>query len=75
MTPVTWISTVVLVLFGMATAMMFLWPVPSGAETILNVLLGTLGAMAVQVVGYWVGSSSGSARKTELLKDIRETLQ
>lgn len=73
MTAATWISTVVLALFGMATALTFIWPAPPGAEAILNVLLGSLGAMAVQVVSYWVGSSSGSARKTELLADNKET--
>jgi hypothetical protein len=30
-------------------------------------LLGTLAAMATSVVGYWVGSSAGSDRKTDLL--------
>jgi hypothetical protein len=30
-------------------------------------LLGTLAAMATSVVSYWVGSSAGSAQKTDLL--------
>ena len=34
-----------------------------GLYAVLNVLLGTLAAMATNVVGYWVGSSAGSARK------------
>ena len=33
----------------------------------LGVLLGTLAAMATSTVGYWVGSSAGSAQKTDLL--------
>jgi len=37
--------------------------VQEGLYAVLNVLLGTLGAMATNVVGYWVGSSAGSARK------------
>jgi hypothetical protein len=40
---------------------------PAGSETILNMLLGTLAAMATAVVSYWVGSSAGSAQKTDLL--------
>ena len=38
--------------------------------TSLNVLLGTLGAMATSVVSYWVGSSAGSARKDEHLASL-----
>ncbi len=38
--------------------------------TVLNVLLGTLGAMATSVVGYWVGSSAGSARKDVRLASL-----
>ena len=37
--------------------------VQEGLYAVLNVLLGTLAAMATNVVGYWVGSSAGSARK------------
>lgn len=40
---------------------------PSGSETILNMLLGTLAAMATSVVSYWVGSSAGSAQKNDML--------
>jgi len=41
--------------------------VQEGLYAVLNVLLGTLAAMATNVVGYWVGSSAGSARKDERL--------
>jgi membrane protein DedA with SNARE-associated domain len=40
--------------------------------TVLNVLLGTLGAMATSVVGYWVGSSAGSARKDARLATLAD---
>jgi hypothetical protein len=43
-----------------------------GIYMILNMLLGTLAAMATSVVAYWVGSSAGSAQKTDLL--ARSTL-
>ena len=38
-----------------------------GIYMILNMLLGTLAAMATSTVSYWVGSSAGSAQKTDLL--------
>jgi len=41
-----------------------------GLYAMLNVLLGTLAAMAPNVVGYWVGSSAGSARKDERLAEV-----
>ena len=50
---------------GECDRLMLLLPPGSAKSTyaVLNVLLGTLGAMATNVVGYWVGSSAGSARK------------
>ena len=53
------------VALGQCDRLMLLLPPGSAKSTyaVLNVLLGTLGAMATSVVGYWVGSSAGSARK------------
>jgi len=50
---------------GTCDRLMLLLPPGSAKSTYarLNVLLGTLAAMATNVVGYWVGSSAGSARK------------
>jgi hypothetical protein len=73
MTAAAWISTVVLLLFGAAMTLAFLKAAPAGSEAILNVMLGALGSMATQVVSYWVGSSSGSAKKTDLLTASRQT--
>lgn len=64
------VSVVVLLTFGGVVAMTLLRAMPPGAETVLNVLLGTLGAMATSVVGYWVGSSAGSARKDARLASL-----
>ncbi len=63
--PVT--SLVVLATFGCVVSMVLLHAIPAGSEPVLNVLLGTLAAMATNVVGYWVGSSAGSARKDDRL--------
>ena len=43
---------------------------PPRSEALMNVLLGTLAAMATSVVGYWVGSSVGSARKDDRLAKL-----
>lgn len=61
------VSVVVLATFGAVMWAALTRALPPGSETILNMLLGTLAAMATSVVAYWVGSSSGSDRKTELL--------
>ncbi|HEY2131577.1 MAG TPA: hypothetical protein VGH36_01160 [Acetobacteraceae bacterium] len=38
-----------------------------GLYMVLNMLLGALAAMATSTVAYWVGSSSGSAPKNDML--------
>ena len=59
------VSAVVLMTFGVVMGLALTRSLPAGSETILNMLLGTLAAMATSVVSYWVGSSAGSARKDE----------
>ena len=66
------VSVVVLVTFGAVVSIALTRAMPPGAEPVLNVLLGTLGAMATSVVGYWVGSSAGSARKDARLASISD---
>jgi hypothetical protein len=61
------VSAVVLGTFGTVMFLALTRALPAGSETILNMLLGTLAAMATAVVSYWVGSSAGSAQKTDLL--------
>ena len=69
--PVQWaapvVSIVVLSTFGTVMWAALTRSLPPGSETILNMLLGTLAAMATSVVSYWVGSSAGSASKTDML--------
>lgn len=64
------VSLVVLITFGAVMSLVLFRAIPAGSETVLNVLLGTLGAMATSVVSYWVGSSVGSARKDDRLSKI-----
>jgi hypothetical protein len=61
------VSAIVLLTFGIVMWAALTRALPAGSETILNMLLGTLAAMATSVVGYWLGSSAGSERKTDLL--------
>ena len=61
------VSFVVLATFGAVMVAALTRSLPAGSETILNMLLGTLAAMATSTVAYWLGSSSGSDKKTELL--------
>ena len=67
------VSIVVLATFGVVMWAALTRSLPAGSETILNMLLGTLAAMATSVVGYWVGSSAGSERKTDLLYNSTPT--
>lgn len=57
------VSALVLITFAIVMTLAFSRSLPPGSETILNMLLGSLAAMATSVVSYWVGSSAGSARK------------
>ncbi len=61
------VSFVVLTTFGVVMYAALTRGLPAGSETILNMLLGTLAAMATSTVAYWVGSSAGSMQKTDLL--------
>lgn len=61
------VSSVVLTTFGVVMWAALTRSLPAGSETILNMMLGTLAAMATSTVSYWVGSSAGSAQKNELL--------
>lgn len=42
-------------------------PIPADNKDIVNISLGTLLGSMVTIVGYFFGSSKGSAEKTELL--------
>lgn len=72
--PMSWgaaiVSTVVLVTFAGVMIMSLLRAIPENAAPVLNVLLGSLTAMATSVVSYWVGSSIGSARKDARIATI-----
>ncbi len=66
------ISVVVLLTFGITMSVALTKAMPPGSETILNMLLGTLAAMATSVVSYWVGSSVGSLNKDRRLAQLQD---
>lgn len=62
----------VLITFGFF-AMLYLvirQEIPESSQTLANIMLGSLGTSFTAVVGYWVGSSAGSAQKTNALEKI-----
>jgi hypothetical protein len=52
--------------FGILLCMIFV-TLPATAEAPLNIMLGVLGTLVVGISNFFYGSSSGSARKTEML--------
>ena len=64
------ISAGVLGVFALMMSFIMVRGMPPGTETAVNLLLGTLAAMATSVVSYWVGSSAGSARKDDRLAQL-----
>lgn len=66
------VSVLVLVMFGVVVSIALTHALPPNGEAVLNVLMGTIGAMATSVVSYWVGSSAGSARKDARLASLAE---
>jgi hypothetical protein len=61
------VSSLVLITFGFVLYLILTAKIPAGQEQLLNVMLGALTTMASAVVGYWVGSSAGSARKDTII--------
>jgi hypothetical protein len=66
------VSIMVLATFAAVMALAMLRTLPPGSEAILQMLLGSLGTMAASVVSYWVGSSAGSAQKTDLMMRAKQ---
>lgn len=61
------VSLVVTLMFGAVLYMTMTQPIPPGQQEAANILLGMLGTAFGAVVQYWVGSSFGSDRKSDLL--------
>ncbi len=61
------LALLVFLMYGLAIAGLFFVEPPMGAREPLLILVGSLAAAFGGVVGYFFGSSSGSAEKNELL--------
>lgn len=61
------VSAIVIMTFGATLLLILTKSVPESATRLADVMMGALTTAFVGVVQYWVGSSSGSAVKTELL--------
>lgn len=51
-------------------AFMLTQEVPAGSKDVLNIMLGSLGTAWIQVMAYYFGSSSGSDKKTEVIRSM-----
>lgn len=72
--PAAIVSVIVLLLFGGALALMLTRVLPVGNDTMLNIMVGSLGTMATGVVYYWTGSTAGSANKDRTIARNAELL-
>jgi len=55
--------------FGILCSLMFV-AVPEAAKDPLNIMLGALGTLVVQIANYYFGSSNGSAQKQKMLDRV-----
>ena len=70
-------------ILGIAIIIAFFWllvvlvkrPVPEGNDTLLNVTIGALIGAFTTVVGYFYGSSKGSADKNELIAKANDAIK
>jgi hypothetical protein len=70
------LSGIILVVFGVLIFVVLTKnTVTSESLPLANVLLGTVAAMATQVANYWLGSSSGSAAKSDQMAALSASAQ
>ena len=58
--------------FGILATMAFV-ELPDGAAQPFNVMLGALGTLVTQIGAYYFGSSSGSAKKNDIIAAMKKT--
>ena len=58
--------------FGLLGSL-FVWVPPAEAETVLQIMLGALGASYLGVINFYFGSSAGSKQKSELFAQMSAT--
>ncbi len=78
--PIAWVpaglSGIILVAFAVLIYVVLQSHAEAGPyESLVNVLLGSLAAMATQVANYWLGSSSGSSAKNDQIRALSADAQ
>jgi hypothetical protein len=68
------VSAIVLATFGLMLGMVLSHQLPTGSESLANVMLGSLAAMSTSVVAFWVGSSAGSRGKDDTIAEQSRSL-
>ena len=68
-TPMILAAGVFVGFFGILVALIFV-TIPEGSLSPLNIMLGSLGTIVVQVAAYYFGSSDSSSRKNEILAGL-----
>lgn len=58
--------------FGLLALIIFI-DIPTNSATVLNVMTGSLGTAWIGIINYYFGSSSGSAKKTEIMAEMKGT--
>lgn len=56
-------------------ALAFILKVDGANEKVLFMVIGALSSIATSVVGYYFGSSEGSAKKNKIIQKMRESLR
>ena len=69
------VSTIVSIGFFAMLYLVIKNEIPAGSRDLANIMLGSLGTSFTAVVGYWVGSSIGSARKDAALRAGEQSSQ
>ena len=67
------ISVIVMISFGIMLYVTATMEFPPSQKDNVSGLLWTLNTLAVAVVTYWVGSSSGSAHKTAIMETMKKS--
>ena len=58
--------------FGVLSVMAF-EELPPNAVQPFSIMLGVLGGLVAQIGNYYFGSSAGSARKNEIIENLKKT--
>jgi len=66
------LGAIIVLCFFAAVYFLIAIPMPKSNENMLYILLGVLATKFGDVVGYFYGSSAGSAAKDETIKDLKK---